>query len=76
MHASQCPHRRFNQVEIDQLVREFRGAGLSQREFAQKIGVHPDYCGLFDPDELGGGHRIPGQQCRARDSADFAISLS
>ena len=41
MHDNQCPRRRRNQSEIDQLVREFRSSGLSQHEFAQKIGVHP-----------------------------------
>jgi hypothetical protein len=40
MHDNQCPRRRRNQSEIDQLVREFRSSGLSQHEFAQKIGVH------------------------------------
>ncbi len=41
MHDNQCPRRRRNQSEIDQLVQEFRSSGLSQHEFAQKIGVHP-----------------------------------
>ena len=41
MHDIQSPRRRRNQPEIDQLVREFRDSGLNQREFAQKIGVHP-----------------------------------
>jgi hypothetical protein len=41
MHDIQCPRRRRNQPEIDSLVREFRDSGLNQREFAQKIGVHP-----------------------------------
>jgi len=41
MHDNQCPRRRRNQSEIDQLVREFRSSGLSQHEFAEKIGVHP-----------------------------------
>jgi transposase-like protein len=41
MHDIQSPRRRYNQPEIDQLVREFRDSGLNQREFAQKIGVHP-----------------------------------
>ena len=41
MHDIQCPRRRRNQSEIDQLVREFRESGLNHREFAQKIGVHP-----------------------------------
>ncbi len=41
MHYIQCPRRRRNQSEIDQLVREFRDSGLNQRAFAQKIGVHP-----------------------------------
>ena len=41
MHDNQCPRRRRKQSEIDQLVREFRSSGLSQHEFAQKIGVHP-----------------------------------
>lgn len=41
MHDIQSPRRRRNQPEIDQLVREFRDSGLNQREFAQKVGVHP-----------------------------------
>ena len=41
MDDNQCPRRRRNQSEIDQLVQEFRSSGLSQHEFAQKIGVHP-----------------------------------
>jgi transposase-like protein len=41
MHDIQSPRRRRHQPEIDQLVREFRDSGLNQREFAQKIGVHP-----------------------------------
>ena len=41
MHDIQCPRRRRSQPEIDQLVREFRDSGLNQREFAQKVGVHP-----------------------------------
>jgi hypothetical protein len=40
MHNDQTPRRRRNQSEIDQLVGEFRTSGLSQHEFAQKIGVH------------------------------------
>jgi hypothetical protein len=41
MHDNQFLRRRRNQSEINQLVREFRSSGLSQHEFAQKIGVHP-----------------------------------
>ena len=41
MHDIQSPRRRRNQTEIDQLIREFQDSGLNQREFAQKIGVHP-----------------------------------
>jgi transposase-like protein len=41
MHDDQSPRRRRKQSEIDQLVQEFRSSGLSQHEFAQKIGVHP-----------------------------------
>jgi len=40
MHDNLCPRRRRNQSEIDQLVQKFRTSGLSQHEFAQKIGVH------------------------------------
>jgi hypothetical protein len=40
MQDNQCPRRRRNQSEIDRLVQEFRSSGLSQQEFAEKIGVH------------------------------------
>ncbi len=41
MHYIQSPRRRRHQPEIDQLIRKFRESGLNQREFAQKVGVHP-----------------------------------
>lgn len=33
--------RRRTSAEIDVLVREFRGSGLSQAAFARQVGVHP-----------------------------------
>ena len=39
--------RRRGQDEINVLVREFSESGLSQKEFALKVGVHPrEPCGL------------------------------
>jgi hypothetical protein len=33
--------RRRGQDEINGFVREFSGSGMSQKEFALKVGVHP-----------------------------------
>jgi hypothetical protein len=40
MHDNQCPRRRRNQPEIDQMVRDFRTSGLSQPEFAHVKAAH------------------------------------
>jgi len=42
MLSEECRRRRRrNQSEIEELVLEFRRSGLTQKEFAWQVGVHP-----------------------------------
>ena len=41
METNEVGRRRRSRDEIELMAKEFRASGLSQREFAHKVGVHP-----------------------------------